>query len=51
MKRFTIHWIDGGTTEIEGDSISDAFMKAGLWGAVGIIDWWEELLKRIKLPI
>ena len=43
MKEFRLHWFDGSTEIIKGNSIADAFMKAGYsGGAIAALDWWEE---------
>lgn len=46
MKKFILHWLDGSTQEINGTSISDAFMRAGYGGgAIRALDWYEEVKK------
>lgn len=41
---FKLHWLDGKTEKAEGDSIADAFMKAGYSaGAIKALDYYEEI--------
>lgn len=43
MKNFIIYWFDGTTSSIKGNSIEDAFTKAGYGaGAVRAVDFYEE---------
>jgi hypothetical protein len=44
MRRFKIFWLDGTVETITGDSIADAFMKAGYGGgAIRALDYYKEL--------
>ena len=44
MKTYILHWLDGTTEEIEGNSISDAFTRAGYGaGALRALDYYEEI--------
>ena len=44
MKTFRLHWLNGDTEKIKGESISDAFTKAGYGsGALRALDWYEEI--------
>lgn len=46
MKTFILHWLDGTEETIHGDSISDAFNKAGYdSGALRALDWYDEEIK------
>jgi hypothetical protein len=39
---FILHWLDGTTEEVEGDTIKDAWTKAGLGaGALPALDYYE----------
>ncbi len=41
--RYTLYWRDGRRTIVIGDTIEDAFSKAGYGGgAVGALDWYDE---------
>ena len=43
MKTFILHWLDGTTETIHGNSISDAFAKAGYGaGALSVLDYYDE---------
>lgn len=43
IKTFILHWLDGTTEEVQGTSISDAFMRAGYGGgAIRALDYFEE---------
>ena len=44
-KTFILHWkFDNKTETIYGESISDAFMRAGYGaGALGALDYYEEV--------
>ena len=49
MKTYILHWLDGTTEEIEGNSISDAFTRAGYGaGALKALDYYEEVKDRRK---
>jgi hypothetical protein len=44
MKKFRFHWLDGKTSEGEGDTPADALRRLGYGGgAVRALDWWEEV--------
>ena len=44
MKKFRIYWLHGGTTDVEGLDIADAFTRSGFGaGAVRAVDYYEEL--------
>lgn len=44
MKTFRLHWLSGDIETIKGESISDAFTKAGYGlGALRALDWYEEI--------
>ena len=41
MIRFTIHWLDGHTSSVEGVDITDACNKAGIGaGAIPAMDYY-----------
>lgn len=43
MKTFILHWLDGTTETIHGNSISDAFAKAGYSaGSLAALDYYDE---------
>ena len=49
MKTYILHWLDGTTEKIEGNSISDAFTRAGYGaGALRALDYYEEMKDRRK---
>lgn len=42
-KQYTVYWLSGERTVISGESISNAFMKAGYGGGAPIaIDWYDD---------
>jgi hypothetical protein len=42
MNQFILHWLDGKTEVIEGNSIEDAFNRAGIGaGALRALDYYE----------
>ena len=44
MKTFILHWLDGTTQIIHGNTISDAFAKAGYGaGALTALDYYDEV--------
>ena len=44
MKYFNVHYNDKKVERIKGESIQDAFKKAGLGGGImGAVDYWEEV--------
>jgi hypothetical protein len=44
MKKFKIYWLDGKTEIIEGKTIRDAWIKAGLnMVHVSLVDKYEEI--------
>lgn len=46
MNIYILHWLDGRTEEVIGNSISDAFMRAGYGGgAIKVLDYYEEVEK------
>ena len=43
MKTYILYWLDGKTEEVTGNSISDAFMRAGYGGgALAALDYYKE---------
>lgn len=45
-KTFILHWLDNRTETVYGESISDAFMRAGYGaGALRALDYYEEVKK------
>jgi len=43
MPKYILHWMDGSTSEVEGESCEDAMTKAGYgWGAMRALDYWEK---------
>ena len=49
MKNFILHWLDGTDEEVQGNSISDAFTRAGYGGgAIRALDYYEEKDKPVK---
>lgn len=45
MKTFELYWLDGTKEIVHGDSISDAFMRAGYGGgAIRALDYWKEII-------
>lgn len=49
MKTFILHWLDGVDEEVQGNSISDAFTRAGYGGgAIRALDYYEEKDKPVK---
>ena len=49
MKTFILYWINGQIEEVQGNSIADAFTKAG-YGAVALraLDYYEEKKEESK---
>ena len=48
MKAFKLHWLDGNTELASGETIADAFSKAGYGAsAIKVLDWYEELNKSL----
>lgn len=44
MKKFMLYWLDGKSEEVQGESISDAFRRAGYGGgAIQALDWYKEI--------
>jgi hypothetical protein len=44
MKKFKLHWLGGDTEIVEGNTIADAFARAGYGGgAIRALDWFEPL--------
>lgn len=44
MKTFKLHWLDGKTELIKGNTIASAFTSAGYGaGALRALDWYEEI--------
>ena len=42
-KTFILYWLDGKSEEVKGNSIGDAFTKAGYsQGAIAALDYYEE---------
>ena len=42
MKKYILHWLDGTNETVEGDSIEDAFRRAGYGaGAIPALDYYE----------
>lgn len=42
MNKFTVYWLDGKRSVIEGNDIADAFNKAGYGnGAMPAVDWYD----------
>lgn len=42
MNKFTIYWLDGTKSVIEGETVHEAFSAAGYnGGAVRAVDWYE----------
>ena len=42
--KWKLYWLDGRTEIIEGDTIADAFTKAGYgMGAIGALDYYEPI--------
>lgn len=45
--KFILHWLDGKVEEVEGNSISDAFTRAGYGaGAIRALDWYDIVAKK-----
>ncbi len=43
MNKYTLYWLTGDRNIVEGESIEDAFTKAGYGaGAVAALDWYDE---------
>lgn len=43
MKKFRLYWLDGKTEVIEGNSIEDAFRRAGYGGgALRALDFYDD---------
>lgn len=43
MKTFILHWLDGTTEKVYGNSIGNAFTNAGYGaGAIHALDYYEE---------
>ena len=46
MKIFKLYWLDGEIEEVRGNTIADAFTRAGYGaGAIGALDYYEEVKK------
>jgi len=44
MKSFILYWLDGKKEQAEGNTIADAFTRAGYGaGAIRALDYFEEL--------
>jgi len=44
MKKFRLHWTGGKTEIVQGNTIAEAFTRAGLGaGALRALDWYEEV--------
>lgn len=43
LKKFMIHWHDGRTEFIYGETIRDAYQRAGYSIRKSALDWWEEV--------
>lgn len=44
MKTYRLFWLDGTTQDIQGESIADAFMRAGYGnGALRALDYYKEI--------
>jgi len=44
MNTYILHWLGGVTEKVCGNSISDAFMRAGYGGgAIAALDWYEKV--------
>jgi len=44
MKTFKLFWLDGKTEKVKGNSIADAFTKAGYGnGALPALNYYEEI--------
>lgn len=44
MKKFKLFWLDGKTEEVTGETIANAFNRAGYGsGALGALDYWKEV--------
>jgi hypothetical protein len=43
MKTFVLHWLDGTTSEVQGNTIAEAFALGGYGGsAINTLDYYEE---------
>lgn len=43
MKTFILHWLDGSSEEVHGNTIQEAFVNAGYGGgSINVLDWYEE---------
>ena len=47
--KWKLYWLDGRTEIIEGDTIADAFTKAGYgMGAIGALDYYEPIEEELS---
>lgn len=44
MRHYKLHWLDGKKEIVSGETIADAFTKAGYGaGAIRALDWYEPI--------
>lgn len=48
MNEYKLHWLDGKVETVKGNSIADAFTRAGYGaGAMRALDWHEEVSTKV----